>query len=80
MQTLKQQIDEVKAEIFSRQCAIEVYEKHLRELEDSRVDCKHEFTKPVVHYEHEGGYCIRCGINELFAHTLSFIKGVKNDN
>lgn len=77
MKNLKQHIEEVKNEIFSRKAALAVYEKHLRELEDSRVNCIHEFTKPIPKYEHEGGECIHCGINELFAQTLKYIKGKK---
>lgn len=74
MRNLKQHIGDVKSEIFSREAALDVYRKHLKELEDSRVDCKHEFTKALPNYEHEGGECIHCGINELFAPTLAFLK------
>lgn len=77
MLTLKQQIDQAKDEVFSKKCALKLYEDHLKELEDTRVNCKHKFSKAFPGYEHEGGECIYCGINELFAPTLSYLKGVK---
>jgi hypothetical protein len=43
----------------------------LRELELKRLNCAHIFSKPVLNYEHEGGYCTKCGINELYAYTLA---------
>ena len=42
----------------------------LRELESARVYCEHTFEPALKGYEHEGGYCTRCGINELYAKTL----------
>ena len=39
-------------------------------LEESRVNCPHEFDEPIPDYEHEGGACKLCGINELYAQTL----------
>ena len=32
-----------------------------------RQNCDHEFSKPLNGYEHEGGYCTKCGINEVHA-------------
>ena len=43
----------------------------LRKLEADRVHCKHIFERADKGYEHEGGYCSECGINELYAHTLA---------
>lgn len=50
---------------------LHIEEVKLRSLELKRIDCTHIFSKPVLNYEHEGGTCIKCGINELYAHTLS---------
>lgn len=39
----------------------------LRELRKLQMtECDHEFSKPLKGYEHEGGTCIHCGINEVF--------------
>jgi len=35
-----------------------------------RKDCKHEFSPPYKNYEHEGGQCKLCGINELEALSI----------
>lgn len=45
-------------------------QKILKQLQDARVTCVHEFSAPMTGYEHEGGYCVHCGINELHAQTL----------
>jgi len=71
MSTLLEQITEYRQEITARRNAIDVYELALRKLEDSRVDCKHQFSKSIVGYEHEGGTCLLCGINEIHAYTLN---------
>jgi uncharacterized protein Yka (UPF0111/DUF47 family) len=70
MKSLKEQIDEMEYEIRQRKEAIKVYEKAKQKLLDARAHCDHEFQKPIVGYEHEGGYCVKCGINELYAMTL----------
>lgn len=38
-------------------------------LMEQRKTCKHEFTPAIRGYEHEGGSCKHCGINELAAHS-----------
>lgn len=35
-------------------------------LKSYRFECKHEFSKPWPGYEHEGGQCVHCGINEVY--------------
>lgn len=32
-----------------------------------RYDCDHQFGNPYPGYEHEGGTCTLCGINEIHA-------------
>lgn len=32
--------------------------------------CEHEFSPPIKGYEHEGGTCLHCGINEVYASTI----------
>lgn len=46
-------------------------QKELDALLDQRVSCLHTFSRPLKHYEHEGGYCTECGVNELYAYTLA---------
>ena len=36
-------------------------------LEGERHDCDHVFSPPMKNYEHEGGICTKCGINEVYA-------------
>lgn len=69
MQTLKQQIEECEYEIRQRQYAIDQYRLKLRSLEVERFDCEHEFTAPIKGYEHEGGTCVKCGINQVHAES-----------
>ena len=46
--------------------AMDVGDK-INELHEERVHgCKHDFSKPVPGYEHEGGTCLHCGINEVY--------------
>ena len=46
--------------------AMDVGDK-INELHKERVHgCKHEFSKPIPGYEHEGGHCLHCGINEVY--------------
>lgn len=39
----------------------------LEEMKKEQGDCDHEFTPPIKNYEHEGGTCVKCGINEVYA-------------
>lgn len=38
----------------------------IAELKSYRWDCDHEFAPALKGYEHEGGHCIKCGINEVY--------------
>lgn len=67
MATLKEQIREAEQEIRAREDAIKAWKLRARELEAERANCHHEFTRAMVGYEHEGGECIYCGINEVYA-------------
>ena len=63
-------IDAARTRVATAWKALDEEIATLRDLENSRVDCAHIFSEPVLNYEHEGGYCTECGINELYAHTL----------
>lgn len=38
----------------------------LAELRALRFECDHDFAPALPGYEHEGGHCKKCGINEVF--------------
>ena len=40
----------------------------IAKLEGQRSQCRHIFRPAVKGYEHEGGHCIECGINEVYAY------------
>lgn len=67
MTTIKQQLDECCREIWRLQRAIEECRLKEKALMQERHDCMHEFTPLIKGYEHEGGTCIHCGINEVAA-------------
>lgn len=70
MLTLKQKIDRVQSEIYSRENLVNILKKQLQGLEDSRAYCVHEWDSGVKGWEHEGCACIKCGINDQYARTL----------
>jgi hypothetical protein len=41
-----------------------------KKLEQAQMACEHKFAKPELNFEHEGGHCEICGINELYFQTL----------
>lgn len=38
----------------------------IAELNAYRFECDHDFAPAPKGYEHEGGHCVKCGINEVF--------------
>jgi DNA repair exonuclease SbcCD ATPase subunit len=69
MLTLKMQIDHAQKQLRMIQERLTEQEHLIRELEDLRADCRHEWDGGVKGYEHEGRTCKLCGINELYAPT-----------
>lgn len=69
--SLKQQILYAEQRVREAEDELQRRKDQVRILSAKRVDCKHEFDAPMKGYEHEGGYCIQCGINELYARTLA---------
>lgn len=80
MKSLKEQIEAKRKEVLAKREEVWREEKILRQLEESRVHCEHEWDKGVKGYEHEGVYCIKCGINDLYADTLKRYLKVANEN
>jgi hypothetical protein len=69
MVSLKDQIDTAQRYLRQMQMRVREQEQLVEELENRRAYCKHQFSRAVKGYEHEGGYCTECGINELYAPT-----------
>lgn len=65
--TLSQQIRDAEAKVFKKQEKLNRALAKYHGLLALRQNCDHEFSKPLNGYEHEGGYCTKCGINEVHA-------------
>lgn len=58
------QLGELKLQL---QQTLRSIDSKITELHNERFNgCQHEFSKPVPGYEHEGGHCLHCGINEVY--------------
>ncbi len=58
-------VGQLKAEIAKLQ-------KEIFDLENEALRlCNHSFTKPIKGYEHEGGSCILCGLNQIYAEQFN---------
>lgn len=60
-------INQVDATIRELEHALRDMHKYRDELYQERESCEHEFSEPLKNYEHEGGTCTKCGINEVHA-------------
>ena len=70
MLNLKDQIAQARIEISLRENSVAVLKEALHILENSRADCEHIWDKGIKGWEHEGCYCIKCGINDQYAPNL----------
>ncbi len=53
-------VGKLKAEIAKLQ-------KEIFDLEGEALNrCEHSFTAPIKGYEHEGGSCMLCGLNQIY--------------
>lgn len=65
--TIKHQLDQVYKQIRQLDAELDQLKNQARSLERARVNaCNHQFGPLHVGYEHEGGTCIHCGINEVY--------------
>ena len=66
MITLLDQI--TQAEKTRREIAKRLAEQDavIAELKSYRFECVHDFAPALKGYEHEGGHCRKCGINEVY--------------
>lgn len=60
-------INAQESEIVRLNNELEAAKRNLNSLKDSRKLCWHEFGHVVKGFEHEGGTCVHCGINEVYA-------------
>lgn len=67
---LIEEIELAQIEVHKRVQWLEGARYDLKLLLEKRVNCKHEFSPPYKNYEHEGGRCKLCGINELEAISI----------
>jgi hypothetical protein len=64
--SLKIQIETAERKYAEAAQWLEVQREMIEELKSRRFECNHEFDRPLKGYEHEGGYCKHCGINEVY--------------
>lgn len=65
--SLKMKLETAKFVMNDAQHRLTLAQKN---FDEARRTCDHEFTDPYVGFEHEGGICKICGVNELYARTL----------
>ena len=65
--SIKDQIDSCYQDIYSHKDKIEELQDSIVSLTDLALTiCDHDFNKPLQGYEHEGGTCVKCGLNEIY--------------
>ena len=64
---LKDEIKAAEEKVMQARRALNDAMHELRLAELRRAECEHDFTPAVRGFEHEGGYCKKCGINQVYA-------------
>jgi predicted metal-dependent RNase len=64
--TLKDQIDTAQKKQWEIEQRLKEQKELIQYLENLRWDCDHDFAPALKGYEHEGGHCKKCGINEVY--------------
>lgn len=65
--TLLDQINHATKNLVALRARVTEQESLIKELNDLRAECKHDWDTGVPGWEHEGRYCTKCGINDQFA-------------
>jgi hypothetical protein len=65
--TLLAQIQHATKNLSALQARVKEQQVLIKELEDLRAECEHDWDAPFPGYEHEGRLCKKCGINDYFA-------------
>jgi hypothetical protein len=68
--SIKEQIADQRKNVAKKELEAKLSRDEITRLLDLQLTCPHEFSDPVKSYEHEGGYCKHCGINEIRASAL----------
>lgn len=68
--SVKEHINILEGELYDALRVVEKVKIKIADVYLLRSRCQHEFSSPLKNFEHEGGYCKECGINELHAHAL----------
>lgn len=68
--TIKNEIEAARRKVYDIEQQLEQAQTKLKAALAKQKDCPHVMARPWENYEHEGGYCINCGVNELYAMTL----------
>ena len=66
MTSLLQQITSAERERRAILRQLMEQEHLIDELKALRFECDHDFAPAYPGYEHEGGHCTKCGINEVY--------------
>lgn len=69
MISLKMQLGHAQKHLDQMRHRMLEQEQLIRELDDLRADCPHEWGDVAVGAEHEGRSCKQCGINDQYAPT-----------
>jgi hypothetical protein len=67
--TLLAQIEHATKTLSTLRAQVKEQELLVKELQDMRADCEHDWDVPFPVGEHEGRLCKNCGINDYFAPT-----------
>lgn len=65
--TLLDQIKHATKNLVALQARVREQEVLIKELNDLRAECNHEWDSGIPGFEHEGHYCTKCGINDQYA-------------
>ena len=60
------QIARVQRDVFAAEARVRQLKDDLHLLMKQQMQCAHTFTPALKGYEHEGGQCTECGINEVY--------------
>lgn len=70
--SLRDEIYDADRTLYRMLRQVEDQRKFILDLKAQRVDCNHVWEDALPGFEHEGGVCMKCGINELEAVSKPF--------
>lgn len=63
--SLYTELQSINTQIDEAQQVVQQLKAKRDEMLQARLTCKHDFVAPMKGYEHEGGACVHCGMNEI---------------